>query len=141
VSILEVKCNYCRNIQEYNPQKNIVSKYPSTKCKYCGKYIGVRKTFIYLFSKKIRDNLSQSAGWLIMLGAIEYDTIPVFEKVEKTYSSKGNIKTCASPKDWQVGAFEPTTGLHGDIKHLYVVDLKKKEAKEIPQEEWEKWEK
>jgi hypothetical protein len=29
--------------------------------------------------------------------------------------------------DWKCGAYEPTTGIHGDIEYLYVVDLAAKE--------------
>lgn len=57
---------------------------------------------------KIRNNLSQSAGWLILIGAEEYGI---------------DIKNV---KDWKVGAYEPTTRQHGDIAYLYIIDLEKK---------------
>ena len=30
---------------------------------------------------------------------------------------------------WKVGAFEPTTEIHGDIQYLYVIDLDKQEIR------------
>ena len=50
----------------------------------------------------LRNNISQFAGWIIVLGHEEY----------------------GSKKDgWKVGAYEPTTGQHGDIEYLYTIDL------------------
>jgi hypothetical protein len=84
-------------------------------------------------SGKIRDNVSQSAGWLVVLGCIEYQTIPsgLFEQSKKKSwdrDDKAVDKSIAnlSPKDWKVGSIEPTRGIHGDIEYLYVVDLKAK---------------
>jgi len=51
-----------------------------------------------------RPNVGQSAGWLVIQGHKEYDS-------ETT--------------GWKVGAYEPTTGRHGDIEYLYVCDLDK----------------
>lgn len=56
-------------------------------------------------SGEYRDNASQSAGWLIIIGNEEY----------KKYAY-----------DWKVGAYEPTTKQHGDIEWLYTLDLKNK---------------
>ena len=56
---------------------------------------------------ELRDNASQSAGWLIVLGHREY----AFESLSR---------------DWKVGSMEPATGKHGDIDYLYKIDLKKK---------------
>lgn len=62
---------------------------------------------------KIRDNPGQSAGWLILLGAKEYDvSLP-----SKTISG------------WKCGAYEPTCGEHGDIEYLYTVDLENRTVK------------
>ena len=73
----------------------------------------------------IRDNISQSAGWLVIIGAIEYNTIPGFI-IEHGLGSYGDLESIETPKDWKVGAFEPTVGIHGDIQYLYVVDLARK---------------
>lgn len=76
---------------------------------------------------KIRDNTSQAAGWLILMGAEEYGV-----NIKDAFMRKGY-------DSWKVGAIEPTTMIHGDIDHLYVVDLAKKkifvdaEAEEHPE--------
>jgi len=81
----------------------------------------------------IRDNVDQSAGWLIMIGAIEYGTIPKYEIEEGGMREYGDLSTIAMPIDngstWKAGAFEPATVLGGDIEYLYVVDLTKKTIK------------
>jgi hypothetical protein len=94
-------------------------------------------------SGKIRDNASQSAGWLIVIGAIEYQTVhPEYfpESKKESYNQDDKeIESCVnefSPDDWKVGAYEPTTGIHGDIEHLYVIDLDKKEILQIPASDW-----
>lgn len=94
--------------------------------------------------EKIRNNVSQASGWLIIIGAEEYKSHQLkhdswnglTEAEEKEWA--GKIST--NPMDWKVGAYEPTTGLHGDIEHLYVIDLSKKTITEIPSGEWESWE-
>lgn len=58
---------------------------------------------------KIRDNVSQAGGWLIILG-----------REEEGYGEKD---------DWKVGAIEPTIGQHRDVKYLYIIDLKKKKIR------------
>ena len=84
----------------------------------------------WLKSGKIRNNISQASGWLILIGAIEYSTIPGYEteevinpynKIKGSQFVNGSLK---APQSWKVGAYEPTTGLHGDIDYKYVIDLK-----------------
>ena len=91
-------------------------------CDGCPK--GIMPTLIQFLDKvksgEIRDNVNQSAGWLIIIGYEEY----------KEYQP-----------DWKVGAYEPTTDIYGDIEYLYVVDLEKKIIKEIPSDDWYKWKK
>lgn len=77
---------------------------------------------------KIRNNINQGSGWLILLGAMEYNTIPDYktEEIEYFKGHKKVITDCDSiqePQDWKVGAYEPTTDLHGDIEYLYTIDL------------------
>lgn len=88
----------------------------------------------WLKESKIRTDVQQGSGWLILLGAIEYNTIPEYKTVkEKGYGGSEyeytDLSTIAAPKDWKVGAYEPTTGIHGDIEYLYVIDLGLKEVK------------
>lgn len=100
---------------------------------------------------KIRNNVSQGAGHLILIGMAEYNNAPTFEvetdKGTSTGVGYGKIATYEPAKEkynpacteWKVGAYEPTTGLHGDIEHLYVVDLQTMEWNEIPSSEWSDW--
>ncbi len=93
-------------------------------------------TFIeWIMAGKIRDNIQQAAGWLIVLGAIEYQNIPAHEtkQVEVGLGNptedrfvEGSVK---EPKHWKVGAFEPTTCIHYDIAYLYTIDLKTRKIK------------
>lgn len=62
---------------------------------------------------KIRDNVSQASGWLILIGHKEYDGV-------------------YPPKEWKVGSYEPTTSIHGDIEFLYIVKLQEKLIEVIP---------
>lgn len=66
----------------------------------------------YVKSGAIRDNISQASGWLVYLGAKEYG----LHDPDKIDGFSG----------WKVGSIEPTTGQHGDIEYLYVIDLDKK---------------
>ena len=75
----------------------------------------LNKFMKYLEEGKIRDNLSQACGWLILLGAQEYGQS--IEKLETSDSDSFN---------WKVGAIEPTTEQHVDIEYLYTIDLEKK---------------
>jgi hypothetical protein len=92
----------------------------------------------WLKSGKIRNNAQQCAGWLIIIGAIEYGTIPKYEQEkERNFGRQyGDIDTIQSPSDWEVGAYEPTTQEHGDIDYLYTIDLDKKciEVSEVNRE-------
>ena len=75
---------------------------------------------------KIRDNISQACGWLILLGAKEYSVywdIDTSETKEKPtmFEPSGNVLS-----SWKCGAYEPTTQQHGDIEFLYTVDFKER---------------
>lgn len=77
---------------------------------------------------KIRDNVSQGSGWLILIGAAEYASMPIFElAANNSFGRYGDISTIKPPADWKTGAYEPTTGVHGDIEFLYIIDLEKAE--------------
>jgi len=72
---------------------------------------------------KIRDNVCQAAGWLILIGAEEYN-----EKYNADTHKWDKLphESLFSPEkrnDWKCGAYEPTTGEHGDIVYLYTIDL------------------
>lgn len=63
-------------------------------------------------SGEIRDNVGQSAGWLIMLGR------------------ENLIKDCGGKMpeyySWKVGSIEPDTCISSDIEYKYTIDLDKK---------------
>lgn len=88
----------------------------------------------WLKNGDLRSNPQQCAGWLIMLGAIEYSTIPRYNVTEEKgfmdwVYKNADLDSIETPEDWKVGAYEPTTCIHGDIEYLYVIDLTKKELK------------
>jgi len=99
--------------------------YPKGTMPTLNKFIG------WLKAGKIRNCLQQGSGWLIVLGALEYNTIPEHETEKETIHGREyinvNFDTMKEPKDWKVGAYEPTTCIHGDIEYLYTIDLVKKE--------------
>ena len=83
-----------------------------------------------LKSDKIRNNISQGAGWLIALGAMEYNTFPNYKaSKDEGYGSYAELDSIQPPKDWKVGAYEPTTDIHGGIEYLYIIDLSTKTLK------------
>jgi len=64
----------------------------------------------------IRDNVSQSVGWLIVWSHKE-----MMEDNNYLAEKHGNSIAFS---DWKVAYIEPSPeGLHGDIEYLYVVDL------------------
>ena len=95
--------------------------------------------FLDLVKKgKIRDNVSQAAGWLILIGSIEYQTLsdkcyPEGNKhsFNQNKSKIDKLLENFEPFDWKCGAYEPATGIYGDIEYLYIIDLDKKEIKVI----------
>jgi len=75
----------------------------------------LNKFLEWVKSGRIRDNVEQSAGWLIIIGANEYGN--------KNYEP-GNDRFMG----WKVGAYEPSIPeKHDDIEYLYTIDLVKKE--------------
>jgi hypothetical protein len=71
---------------------------------------------------KLRNNLGKCAGWLTILGAIEYNNIPkyLYFKEKLGYVE---LNTILMPRNWRCGGFEPATGIHGDIEYLYEIDI------------------
>lgn len=96
----------------------------------------LQKFMEWLRAGRIRNNVSQAAGWLVLLGTQEY--LPGKISLDK-FSTSYNTESYRVPKDqgeddfspgeprsttgWKVGAYEPTTGIHGDIEYLYTIDL------------------
>lgn len=62
---------------------------------------------------KLRKDAMQSSGWLIILGAEEYETNTDLNNLDDNL------------RGWKVGAYEPTDNIHGDIEYLYIIDLER----------------
>jgi len=83
------------------------------------------KFMTWLHENKIRNNVEQSAGWLILIGAEEYGY---------TWDKNMNERkkdTITEPENdpiggWKCGAYEICTcgELHSDVEWLYIIDLK-----------------
>jgi hypothetical protein len=94
------------------------------------------RKFLNLVKKgKIRDNASQAAGWLILIGAKEYNysynvkTGKQINRPAETMFSPSLKEKKRTGMGWKVGAYEPTTNVenHGDLEYIYTIDLKEKE--------------
>lgn len=73
---------------------------------------------MWLTEGRIRDNVSQSGGWLIILGAV----------ASGFKANPGSINDLTG-LGWKVGSIEPTTEIHGDIEYRYDLYLKTREVK------------
>lgn len=77
----------------------------------------------------IRNNVSQAAGWLIIIGANEYDYNRNIEDGEYRKGLNTPLSSYSPDKPhplsnvWKVGAYEPTTCIHSDIEFYYEIDL------------------
>lgn len=61
-------------------------------------------------SGKIRNNINQAAGWLVVIGREEY--------------LKGGYLSEDAGMAWKVGAYEPTNVVDGFVEHVYTVDVR-----------------
>lgn len=76
----------------------------------------LRKFLKWVKSGKIRNNVEQACGWLVILGHHEFLADGVGELLEVD----------GIPTNWEVGSYEPCPPEeHGDIEFLYTIDLKK----------------
>jgi hypothetical protein len=70
---------------------------------------------------RIRNNVGQAAGWLILLG--------VKDRVEMGRDTSHASPDPFEPGDrntaygWKAGVYEPTIEMHGDIEYYYEVDF------------------
>ena len=69
----------------------------------------------------ISSDVGQASGWLIIIGANEDD---YYWKNQKCIS-KNSVLNQYNPTHigWKVGAYEPTTGIHGDVEWVYEINL------------------
>ena len=82
----------------------------------------------WLKSGKIRNNVSQACGWLTIIGAMEYNTLPKFvahtEEILPNYTySKTDLDSIEPPKDWKCSSYDPALGMAGDAEYVYIIDL------------------
>ena len=77
----------------------------------------------WLKKGKIRDNPSQAAGWLILIGAAEYNpgSDYAIKNAPKTINWQPDEHTAFHP--WKVGAYEPVSRLSMDADYHYIIDL------------------
>jgi len=86
--------------------------YPEGTLPLLNKFMDLVKT------GQIRDNTMQASGWLVLIGAEEYDV----KYPDQHFKSKSK-----SYNDWKCGSFEPCPPeRHGDIEFLYTLDLSKR---------------
>ena len=81
--------------------------------------------FIKWFKQgKIRGNVEQSSGWLILIGAEEYGTM-MDEKMQSIRKPTLTEPVGNNFESWKCGAYEicPCKRRHGDIEWLYTIDL------------------
>ena len=83
----------------------------------------LKKFMSWVKSRKIRDNVSQAAGWLILIGAQEYDKVYVGAGKSRKKTTLTEPAKDDPISGWKVGAYEPTTAIHGDIDYRYTLDL------------------
>lgn len=70
----------------------------------------LEKFMTWVKEGKIRDNVEQASGWLIIIGSRELRDL--LKGLPDNYM------------DWKVGAYEPSVPYeHGDIEYLYELDL------------------
>jgi hypothetical protein len=74
---------------------------------------------------RIRNNVEQAAGWLIVYGRRELDRI--MERA--VLDNPENEESVHRLYGWKCGTIEPSVDIHGDIEYYYVVDLRKLTAK------------
>ena len=67
----------------------------------------------HVITERIRDNATQAAGWFVVMGMREYEKYDFHEGTPNGANAMG----------WKVGAYEPTTGIHDDVRYVHIVDL------------------
>lgn len=77
------------------------------------------KDFVAMYKfGNMRNNVQQSAGWLVLKGHFEYlEGKPATEYAQP--AEKGDYSA------WKVGAYEPTDQIHSDVEYIYIIDLEK----------------
>lgn len=72
---------------------------------------------------RIRDNVGQSSGWLIVWG--HQEMVEFYKEMQEELGSSED--TYESMMGWKASFIEPSPeGIHGDIEYFYIVDLEQK---------------
>lgn len=105
---MSTRCNVIIKDSDFGTTRELIfyrhcDGYPEGVAKTLGTFLK------YVKSGRFRDNVGQSAGWLIVLGHQE-----------------DGAESNSDFFDWKVGSYEPSTCIHGDIEYLYEIDLTKK---------------
>lgn len=82
----------------------------------------------WIEEEKIRRNVEQSSGWLVLIGADEYG-YDFDYKTGKETRKKTVLEPIGNERfsSWKYGAYEicPHKEPHGDIEWLYIIDIEK----------------
>ena len=80
----------------------------------------------YMRRGEIRNNVEQSAGWLVLWGAKEQASyVGGYDRKKGKLLVRKNLFEPGSKSNgygWKATAYEPSFGRHGDIEYLYVID-------------------
>lgn len=103
--------------------------------RYCdGDPIGVlpslKKFMLWIQNGNIRNNAIQAAGWLILIGAKEYENVYVGggnwkkkETITEPYEINNKTEGLLSNYGWQCGAYDIVPALTKNIEYIYTLDL------------------
>jgi hypothetical protein len=75
--------------------------------------------FVEGYKTHMRDNVSQSCGWLVLHGYVEYREAA--EVIRKKFSPEERLKIFGV--EWKVGAYEPIDKPTFNAEYLYTIDL------------------
>lgn len=89
----------------------------------------LEKFMSYVRDKKTRDNVSQSAGWLIVVGMQEYANND-FGRPDGS-APLNEAEPGGGVAGWKVGAYETTTTTNIGASYTYLLDLKSVTINEI----------
>lgn len=97
--------------------------YPTTNA------VVLRQFLDYVKTGRIRRNVGQASGWLILMGAQEDQTYPTwengtFKEMPKDLNTLKPTGEDRSGVGWKIGSYEPSIPrCHFDIEWFYVIDL------------------
>lgn len=116
---MSTRCNVIIRDTKFGKPRELIfyrhsDGYPAGVAKTLNEFLDLVKT------NRIRDNVSQAAGWLIMLGNEEYaaeggETLDIIR-----------VNTKGTGMHFKVGAYEPSPQISADIEFIYEIDLTQK---------------